>query len=108
MRFQVLDALGALAAQHVADLFDSDCACECPRCCLACRAVKSLLDEGLDFHYRLERMGIEGHLWQDSRGGFDETMIGTRWHSPCPVYEEIEAHAGDSVEEALPAFQERG
>lgn len=86
-----MDAIAALAAQHVVDLFEADCACECPRCCLACRAVQEVTQTaGLHMASQLTRLGVEGHIWQDSRGGFDSVMIKTKWHDPCPVYEELQ------------------
>ena len=92
MTFQALDVIAALAAQHVADLFDSDCACECPRCCMACRAVNEVITgAGLTLGSRLRRLGIEDYLWQNPKDqGFDGTMIRTKWHDPCPVYEELD------------------
>jgi hypothetical protein len=87
--FQALDVIAVLTAQHLADLFDDDCACECPRCCLACRSVNEVMN-AIDLRSRLAKFGIEGHLWQDSRGSLDRVMIGTKWHNPCPVYQELD------------------
>jgi hypothetical protein len=87
--FQALDVIGILVAQHLADLFDEDCGCECPRCCLACRAVREVMDT-IDMRHRFFKLGIEGHIWQNAHGGLDPVMIGTKWHKPCPVYEGLE------------------
>jgi len=91
-----VDCMVALAAQHLEDVCTG---CECPRCCVACRAVAELLlVEHLAKLYRhsLARLGIEGYTWQTDDGDFDVAKIAAGWHVPCPVYQMMDGIEGEA------------
>lgn len=92
----ITQMIAALAAQHVSDLVVSGLDCECPRCCLACRAVLDVLCTGHVFDWAevLYGLGVEGFLWQTPACGFDAEVIEQAWHNPCPAYAIIEQNEG--------------
>ncbi len=99
----ILESLVILAAQHLNDLCED---CECPRCCLACRAVAGILDlepQFFPWERILDAFEVEGYWWQTEYGAFAVDQIEAAWHGECPVYATIDAN----TEEDASANEER-